>query len=45
MEERKQNIVAMLMRICNEERIRMIETFLALTLKREQQENQKDWSD
>lgn len=42
MEERKQNIIAMLMSIYNEERIRMIETFLALSLKREQQENKKD---
>lgn len=42
MEERKQNIIAMLMSIYNEERIRMIETFLTLTLKREQQENKKD---
>lgn len=44
MEERKQNIIAMLMSIYNEERIRMIETFLILTLKREQQENKKDGS-
>lgn len=42
MEERKQNIIAMLMSIYNEERIRMIETFLTLTLKREQQEGKKD---
>ena len=42
MEERKQNIIAMLMSIYNEERIRMIETFLVLSLKREQQENKKD---
>lgn len=41
MEERKQNIIAMLMSIYKE-RIRMIETFLTLTLKREQQENKKD---
>lgn len=41
MEERKQNIIAMLMSIFNEERVRMIETFLMLSLKREQQENEK----
>ena len=34
MEERKQNIIAMLMKVYNEERIKMIETFLKLTLKK-----------
>lgn len=38
MEERKQNIIAMLMKVYNEERIKMIETFLKLTLKKELQE-------
>ncbi len=38
MEERKQNIIAMLMKIYNEERIKMIETFLKLTLRKELQE-------
>lgn len=42
MEERKWNIIAMHMSIYNEERIRMIETFLKLTLEREQHENKKD---
>lgn len=37
-EERKKNIVSILMRIYNEERLRMIETFLLLTLKREELE-------
>ncbi len=38
MEERKQNIIAMLMKVYNEERIKMIETFLKLTLRKELQE-------
>lgn len=42
MEERKRNIIAMIMSVYNEERIRMIETFLTLTLRREQRENKKD---
>ncbi len=37
-EERKKNIVSILMKIYNEERLRMIETFLLLTLKREETE-------
>ncbi len=37
-EERKKNIVSILMKIYNEERLRMIETFLLLTLKREERE-------
>lgn len=41
-EERKRNIVSILMKIRNEERLKMIEAFLLLTLKREQQENKKD---
>lgn len=41
-EERKKHIVAILMEIFDEERIKMIETFLILTLKREQAENEKD---
>ncbi len=42
MEERKKNIIAMLQKIHNIERIKMVETFLKLTLKRERQENKKD---
>ncbi|MCX4378589.1 MAG: hypothetical protein OSJ61_20815 [Lachnospiraceae bacterium] len=38
MEERKKSIISMLMKIYNEERLRMIETFLLLTLKREEKE-------
>lgn len=41
-EARKKNIVSILMKIRNEERLKMIEAFLLLTLKREQQENKKD---
>ena len=37
-EERKKNIVSILMKIYNEDRLRMIETFLLLTLKREETE-------
>ena len=37
-QERKNNIVSILMKIYNEERLRMIETFLLLTLKREETE-------
>ena len=37
-EERKKNKVSILMKIYNEERLRMIETFLLLTLKREETE-------
>lgn len=37
-EERKKNIVSILMKIYNAERLRMIETFLLLTLKREERE-------
>lgn len=42
MKERKKNIIAMLMKINNEERIIMIEMFLKMTLKREEQETKKD---
>lgn len=42
LDERKKHIIAMIMEIYNEERIRMIEAFLKLTLKREQQVNEKD---
>lgn len=41
MEERKKSIVSMLMKIYNEERLRMIETFLLLTLKREEREKDR----
>lgn len=37
-EQRKKNIVSVLMKIYNEERLRMIEKFLILTLKREERE-------
>lgn len=37
-EEMKKSIVSMLMKIYDEERLRMIETFLLLTLKREEKE-------
>ncbi len=42
MDKRKENIINMLMKIHNQERIRMIEKFLMLTLKREQEEIEKD---
>lgn len=41
MEEMKKSIIDMLQKIHNVERIRMVETFLKLTLKREQ-ESKKD---
>ncbi len=42
MDKRKENIINMLMKIHNQERIKMIEKFLILTLKREQEHNEKD---
>ena len=37
-EDRKNSIISILMKIYNAERISMIETFLLLTLKREEKE-------
>ncbi len=37
-EDRKKSIISILMKIYNAERLRMIETFLLLTLKREEKE-------